>query len=90
LDFAKKNKLPIVANTRGQVQDGALFAYLSDNVETGRLAAPLADKILQGNDPATIPVATSEPRLIINYQTSQTLNLTIAEGLLAQAIEVMR
>jgi putative ABC transport system substrate-binding protein len=90
LDFAKKNKLPIVANTRGQVQDGALFAYLSDNVETGRLAAPLADKILQGNDPATIPVATSEPRLIINYQTSQTLNLTIAEGLLAQAIEVIR
>jgi putative ABC transport system substrate-binding protein len=90
LDYAMKNRLPIAANTRGQVRDGALFAYLSDNVETGRLAAPLADKILQGNDPATIPVATSEPRLIINYQTSQTLSLTIDEGLLVQAIEVIR
>ena len=90
LAYAEENDLPIAANTLSQVHDGALFAYLSDNLETGQLAAPLADKILQGNDPATIPVATSEPHLIINFQTAQALGLTIEDGLLAQAIEVIR
>lgn len=88
--FANEHEVPIAANTETQVDQGALFAYLSDNIETGQLAAPLADKVLRGSDPASIPVASAEPRLIINYQISQALGLTINESMLAQAIKIVR
>jgi len=90
LALADDHNLAIAANTPGQVYQGALFSYLSDNVETGRQAAPLADKILRGSHPSAIPIASSEPRLIINYQVAESLGLTIGEGLLAQAAEVIR
>lgn len=90
LAFAQKHDLPIAANTASQVEQGALFGYLSENTEVGQLAAPLADKILRGSNPGTIPVANSEPHLILNYKAAQVLNLKINDGLLAQAAQIIR
>lgn len=90
LAFANQHQIPISSNTLSQVEQGALFAYLSDNVESGQQAAPLADKILRGSAPAEIPVASAEPHLIVNFNVAQNLGLNIEQGLLAQASQIIR
>jgi len=88
--FAAEHKVPIAGSAGFEADQGALFSYIPDNVETGRLAAPLADKILKGTQAGTIPVVTPESRLRINYKLVQQLGLTAPEGLLGQASEVIR
>jgi len=69
---------------------GIVFAALSNNVEVGKLAATLADKIFKGTPAGTIPVVSPESYLTINYKLAQALNLTVPDGLLRQAVEVIR
>ena len=88
--FAAEHKVPIAGSAGFEADQGALFSYIPDNVETGKLAAPLADKILKGTQVGTIPVVTPESRLRINYKVAQALGLTVPEGLLRQASEVIR
>ncbi|MEM7530639.1 MAG: ABC transporter substrate-binding protein [Chloroflexota bacterium] len=88
--FAAEQNMPIVANTPGQVRNGALMTYSDDTFESGKLAATLADKVLQGTDPGTIPIAFIEPNLFLNYLTAQAIGLEIDESILAQASEVIR
>lgn len=90
LAFANLHNLPISGNVPLHVQQGALFSYVDNDFETGRLAASLAAEILQGGNPATIPLDFGEPQLIINYQVAQRLGLTIEDSLLAQAAEIIR
>jgi len=57
---------------------------------SGELAAPLADKIFQGVPAGTIPVVSPEPYLHINFTAAQEFGLTVPEGLLKQADEIIR
>jgi putative tryptophan/tyrosine transport system substrate-binding protein len=68
----------------------SVFGAMVDNVAVGNQAAPLADKILKGTTAGTIPVASAESFLKINYKAAQALNLTMPDGLLRQAVEVIR
>jgi putative ABC transport system substrate-binding protein len=61
-----------------------------DNVQVGKQAAPLADKILKGIPAGTIPVVSPESLLQINYKRAQELGLTVPEGILKQADEIIR
>jgi len=90
LAFANQHNLPISVNAVSQTKKGALFTYADDNYETGQLAAPLANKILKGAEPATLPVVFAEPRLLVNMQTAQALGLTVEDSLLALASDVIR
>lgn len=89
-EFAAKHKLPIAGNTVFQVEHGAIFTFVPDNIEVGILAAPLADKIFKDTPAGTIPVLTSISRLTINYKLTQEFGLTVPEGLLSQADKIMR
>ena len=77
LRLAHQQRIPIVANTSRQVDDGALLSYLSDNFETGREAALLADRVLRANTTVPLPVVSSEPRLIVNSRVLRTLGLEL-------------
>lgn len=88
--FAMEHKVPIAGSAGFEADSGAVFSYIPDNVETGRLAAPLADKILKGTPAGSIPVVTPESRLRLNYKLAQALGLTVTEALLRQASEVIR
>ncbi len=88
--FAAEHKVPIAGSAGFEADQGAIFSYIPDNVETGKLAASLADKVLKGTPIGTIPVVTPESYLRINYKTAQQLGLTVPEGLLKQASEVIR
>lgn len=81
-EFAAEHQLPI--------GNQIVFRIVVDNVQVGRQAAPLADKILKGIPAGTIPVASAEPILVINYAEAEELGLTVPESLLGRADEIIR
>ena len=87
--FAAEHKVPMAGGLASQVQ-GALFVNGTNFTNVGELAAPLADKILKGTPAGTIPVVTPEQELYINYKVAQELGLTVPDGLLRQATEIVR
>jgi putative ABC transport system substrate-binding protein len=88
--FAVEHKLPIAGAFVSPDGLGLVLANLSDNVEVGALAAPLADKIFKGIPAGTIPVVSPEAHLLLNYKEAQKMGLTVPEGMLSQADEVIR
>lgn len=88
--FAAEHKIPIAGSAAFEADSGAILSYIPDTLETGKLAAPLADKILKGTSAGTIPVVTPESHLRLNNKIAQELGLTIPEGLLSQAEEIIR
>lgn len=89
-EFAAEHKIPIGGSASYEADTGAVFSYINDNIETGRLAAPLADKIFNGTPAGTIPVVTPESELRLNYKVAQELGLTVPEGMMSMAAEIIR
>ncbi|MFA5292364.1 MAG: ABC transporter substrate-binding protein [Phycisphaerae bacterium] len=88
--FASEHKIPVGGSAGFEADTGAVFSYIPDNFETGKLAAPLADKIFKGTQAGTIMVVTPPSQLRINYKKAQELGLKIPEGLLNRADEIIR
>jgi putative ABC transport system substrate-binding protein len=88
--FANEHKLPIGGSLDFTADRGAVFSFVPGNIDMGKLAAPLADKILRGISAGTIPVVTPESRLRLNYKVIQELGLKVPEGLLSKANEIIR
>ncbi len=88
--FAGEHRIPLGASSLHMVEQGAVFGLSSDMIKVGELAAPLADKVLQGTPAGTIPVLTPNQDLYINYKVAQELGLNLDEGLLSQAAEIIR
>jgi len=88
--YAKKHNIPVSAYVVSQMKDGALFHYGNDYAEVGEKAAALADKILQGVPPSELPVLSPEGYLRINLVSASALGLTVPDGLLKQAVEIIR
>jgi putative ABC transport system substrate-binding protein len=89
--FAYDHKMPIGgALMSAEERYTSIFGVNVDPVVSGKLAAPLADKVLKGMSPATIPVVSDESFFQINYKAAQDLGVTVPEGLLKQADQVIR
>jgi putative ABC transport system substrate-binding protein len=88
--FAAEHKVPLAGSFLYTVEAGAVFGNADNLITVGELAAPLADKILKGTPAGTIPVVTPNQELYINYKVAQELGLTIPEGLLSQAVQIIR
>ncbi len=88
--FAYENKLPFGGAYNSTGEYSSIFGVNVDLFESGRLAAPLADKVLKGTPAGTIPAATPENFIQINYTAAQQFGLTVPEGLLKQADEIIR
>ena len=89
-DYAAQNRIPLGGSAQYTVRMGALYCYAPDFLEAGSLAAPFVDKILKGAQPASLPLVTLEAQLRINLKRAQELGLTVPEGLLKQAVEIIR
>jgi putative ABC transport system substrate-binding protein len=87
--FAAEHQIPLGGSFSYTVEQGAVFGNANDLFKVGELAAPLADKIFKGIPAGTIPVVTPEQDLWINYQVVQELGLTVPEGLLSMAAEIV-
>ncbi len=88
--FASEHKLPIGGGMAFTADLGALFSFVPDNAEQGEQAAILADKIFKGTPAGSIMLVSPRARLRINYKVIQELNLTVSEGLLSRAYEIIR
>jgi putative ABC transport system substrate-binding protein len=88
--FAAEHKLLVGGALMTVGEHSSVFGVMVDNQAVGKQAAPQADKILKGMQAGTIPLATAEIFLKINYKAAQALKLTVPDGLLRQAVEVIR
>jgi len=88
--FAIEHRIPLVGTLEESLQGAGLFIVNSSHLEIGSLAAVIVDKILHGAQAGSIPVATPNLNLYINYRAAQDLGLTVPEGLLKQAHKVIR
>jgi putative ABC transport system substrate-binding protein len=87
--FAQKHKVPVSGGITVMIRTGAVISYVPDYIETGKLAAISADKILRGTAAGTIPVTTAVMALRINYKQAQELGLSVPKSLLSLATEII-
>jgi putative ABC transport system substrate-binding protein len=90
MGFANEHRIPVGGGAPFTADLGAIFTFHPDFYETGMLAANLMDKIFKGTPAGTIPVATPESHLRINYRVIKELELPVTEGLLSRAKEIIR
>jgi putative ABC transport system substrate-binding protein len=81
-------RLPMVAG-HPQSEDGLLTIY-SNNVDLGNHAARIAHQILQGVNPADLPVETADFFISINLKTAWAIGLNIPDLILHQADRIIR
>jgi putative tryptophan/tyrosine transport system substrate-binding protein len=88
--FAAEHKLPIGGAYMMVGGYGSVFGVNVNTVNAGKQSATLADKILKGTPAGTIPVVSAESFFQFNYKVAQELGLTVPEGLLSKADEIIR
>jgi len=88
--FAFEHRIPIGGVLYSLEGYSTVFGVATDNIAVGRLAAKQAYKILRGIPAGTIPVVSAESYFQFNYKVAQQFGLSIPEGLLKQADEIIR
>lgn len=90
--FSYAHKIPVggALMTTSDGNNSSLFGLLPDAKTAGQQAALLADKIFKGTPAGTIPVGTSASYFQINYKAAQAFGLTVPEGLLNMADQVIK
>jgi putative ABC transport system substrate-binding protein len=89
LKFANEHKVPIGGAMAYTADLGAVFSYSPDIYELGMLAAVQADAIFKGTPAGTIMVVTPTMYLRLNYRVIKELGLSVSEGLLSMAKEII-
>jgi len=88
--FAKEHKIPIGGALMTVDGCSSLFDIGINHYKTGRQAAPLANKVLEGTPAGSIMVISSETFLKFNYKLAQEIGMTVPEGVLERAVEIIR
>jgi putative ABC transport system substrate-binding protein len=88
--FAYKHQLPFGGAYNNQDGLPPIFGFMPNNIDVGKLAAPLADKIFKGTPAGTLPVVSPEGYLIVDVKAAKALGVTVPEGLLRLANEIVR
>ena len=90
IESARAKRLPTMLQERGSVARGALAAYGESFYTIGRLSAKDVQRVLQGADPATLPVEQVDRfHFVINLKTAKALGLTIPQSALRRADELI-
>jgi putative tryptophan/tyrosine transport system substrate-binding protein len=89
--FALKNRLPSMYVNREGVDSGGLISYGSDLTDSYRRVATYVERILNGANPAELPVEQpTKFELAINLKTAKQIGLTIPQSVLARADKVIK
>ena len=91
LNFSAQNKLPLLSQTPGLSDKGALITLEADPAEQGQLVAVYALQILAGKKAHTLPVFTPKKvSLVINLKAAEKLNLKVPFQALSMATRVIK
>jgi putative ABC transport system substrate-binding protein len=90
MDFATKQRLPVVPGHPELVEAGGLMSYGASYPGMHRRAAYFVDRILKGAKPADLPVERPVKfELVLNLKAAKTLGLEVPPQLIARADEVI-
>jgi putative ABC transport system substrate-binding protein len=90
VDFAAKNRLPAIYQTKEYVAVGGLMSYGVNLPDLFRRGALYVHRILQGAKPADLPIEQpTRFELVINLKTAKALGLTVPPTLYALANELI-
>jgi putative ABC transport system substrate-binding protein len=88
--FAARNKLPMVAPYTRIAEAGGLVSYEPDLLYPYRRAATCVDRILKGENPASLPVEEcTRFRLVVNVKAARAMGLRIPKAVLERADRVI-
>ena len=88
---ARRSHIPVFAFQKSQAIGGAMVVVARDYIDSGRLAAQLAARIMRGEDPKRIPLQDfGGTNLIVNLDAARALDITLSPSLVRSAKEVIR
>lgn len=88
-EFAYEHKIPLGGALMTAGEFGSVFGVHIIDIDAGRQAAPLADKVLKGTPAGTLPVTSAESHFQLNYKAAQEFGLTVPEILLNAADQII-
>jgi len=90
-ETARAKKIATMFNEESWAIAGALAAYGPNYLEMGRQAGRLADKIIKGESPASLPFERATKfDLTLNYRTASFIGLNLSAAMLKKADKVIR
>ncbi len=91
VDLAKDHRLPAMYETMNYVEAGGLMLYGPSFRDLYRNAATFADKILNGANPAEMPVEHPTTfELVVNQKAADAIGVTFPEPFLLRTTQVIR
>ena len=88
--MARRDSVPAIAAYPQFALSGGLISYGNSPSAAYRLQSAYIARILNGENPAEMPVQQSvKVQMIINLKTAKALGLTVPQSLLARADEVI-
>ncbi|KXS49252.1 ABC transporter substrate-binding protein [Halanaerobium congolense] len=91
LQIAHNRKVPVFASENNSVEQGAVATLGIDYYQLGRQTGSMAARILNGSDPAKMPVESSkELKLYINQKSAEEIGLEIPAELLESADTIFK
>jgi putative ABC transport system substrate-binding protein len=90
VDYASRERLPLVGGWGGWVQAGGLMSYGPNVPDMVRQASTYVDKIIKGAKPGDLPVQQpTRFELLVNLKTAKALGLNIPDSFLLRAEKVL-
>jgi putative ABC transport system substrate-binding protein len=90
-EFAARQQLPSISEVPGFAEAGGLIQYGLSIPEMGRQAAAYVDKILNGANPADLPIGRpTKFEFLINLKSAKQLGLILPPAMLARADRVIK
>jgi len=91
VELAARTRIPAIYPFRGFAEAGGFMSYGTDLLAVYRDAAAYVDKILTGARPGDLPVQQpTKFELVINLGTARALGVTIPQGLMARADQLIQ
>ncbi|MEM9908393.1 MAG: ABC transporter substrate-binding protein [Cyanobacteria bacterium P01_D01_bin.44] len=90
LKVGADNQIPVFAGDTDSVERGAIAGISFDYYDVGRQTGEVVLRILNGEDPGTIPVETVQSlELSINPAAAETMGVTLPEAVTSRADQVI-
>lgn len=87
---AERNRLPLLVGEESSVELGGLATLGIDYYKLGQQTADIAHRVLQGENPAEIPIEYQEEMsVVINLAAARRMNVTIPQSILDRAARVI-